>query len=35
MSGDRSRHARLVRTVEEPLPRGSSALDRFCFIEAA
>jgi hypothetical protein len=26
---------RLVRTIEEPLPRGSRALDRFCFIEAA
>jgi hypothetical protein len=26
MSSDRSRHARLVRTVEEPLPRGSPAL---------
>jgi len=26
MSSDRSRHARLVRTVEEPLPRGFPAL---------
>jgi hypothetical protein len=32
MSSDRSRHARLVRMVEEPLPRGSRPL---CFIEAA
>jgi len=28
MSSDRSRHARLVRTVEEPLPRGSRALEQ-------